>query len=186
MDLQLTHTTMWCLTTVALSPVACIRRNIFLFLYEMKGLKAFEKIWISINIEWLDLLNINIKFFEQYNYVGKDNSWFLPFTDTFRIIVVTAIYRAALQLPIVTAAVNDRNERWRCRYPSKQQEKLEKSEFHLVSNIITLGKQLREVIAIKIKFLTFKKTNESTEIYHWGLNWCTSYICKSSCDVGEW
>ena len=43
-DLQLTHTTMWCLTTVALSPVACIRRNIFLFLYEMKGFKAFEKI----------------------------------------------------------------------------------------------------------------------------------------------
>ena len=69
-------------------------------------------------------------------------------------------------MPIVTAAVNDRNARWRCRYPSKQQEKLEKSEFHLVSNIITLGKQLREVIAIKIKFLTFKKTNESTEIYH--------------------
>ena len=45
-------------------------------------------------------------------------------------------------------------------------KKLEKSEFHLVSNIIILGKQLGEVIAIKIKFLTVKKTNESTEIYH--------------------
>ena len=79
---------------------------------------------------------------------------------------VSLLLPPSSERPIVTVAVNDRNARWRCRYPSKQLEKLEKSEFHLVSNIITLGKQLREVIAIKIKFLTFKKTNESTEIYH--------------------
>ena len=114
-DLQLTHSTMWCVATAGWSQVAWIKRNLFLLIYSLIDSKPLRKSkYRQTMIGWTFSISILSCLNNTPMRKRKILNFFYSITHSELLLLPPSSER-----PIVTAAVNDRNARWRCWSPKQ-------------------------------------------------------------------